>query len=228
MIETLFEDNHLLILNKPAGLLTQPAIDDDSLESRAKAYIKQSYNKPGEVFLHAAHRLDRGASGIVVFARTSKALSRLNHSIREGLWIKKYLACVEVHRDSCLELRSGRPQILEDHLLKQEYRAQVVCAAVQGAKRARLTYRCIKKELQSATLEIDLETGRYHQIRVQLSSRGAPILGDVKYGAEKKHPHAIALHHYELKLEHPVQKKELLIQASASTSPYKELKSILG
>lgn len=228
MVAVLYEDNHLLILNKPAGLLTQPALNRDSLETQAKAYIKQTRSKPGEVFLHAAHRLDRGASGAVVFACTSKALSRLNHSIREGEWKKMYFACCEKLPECQLNLDSKKPQILENYLLKKEHYAQIASTQIKGAKKAALAYRCIGQKAGVIVFEVDLDTGRYHQIRAQLSSKGAPILGDVKYGASKRQPHAIALHHAKLELRHPVEKSPLVIQAPINTNPYAELRLALG
>jgi len=163
----LFEDNHLLVVNKPAGLLTQPALENDSLETRAKAYIKSSCNKPGEVFLHAVHRIDRVTSGIIVFARTSKALARLNQSIRDGEWKKKYLACAQIKSECQLDLNEHATYALEDYLQKKEHQTCIVNSQAKGAKKAKLFYRCVNVTQDRAALEIELETGRYHQIRAQ-------------------------------------------------------------
>ncbi len=212
--KVLFEDNHLLVLNKPQGLLTQPEGDRDSLEDRGKAYIKKKSNKPGAVFLHPAHRLDRVASGIVVFAKTSKALSRLNASIRKGDWEKTYLARVSA-RSTSTPGKKGDVGHLEDYLKHAEFRAIKVDSEDPEAKKCTLDYVVLKEEKGSFLLEIDLHTGRYHQIRAQLSFRGWPILGDTKYGAYRleSESEGIALHHEHLKLIHPVGSKELEITA---------------
>jgi len=200
-MEILHEDNHLLIVSKPAGLLTQPGGKDrDSLEKQGKRYIKEKYQKPGLVFLEAAHRLDKASSGIVVFARTGKALKRLHEAIRRGEWKKRYLALIE----GVLPEDHG---VLEDYLVHGDHRAEIADAASPNAKHARLKYRYIGKRC----IEIDLETGRYHQIRVQLSSRGCPIVGDVKYGSIKAFPNqGIALHHASLEFIHPVTGKKIV------------------
>lgn len=205
MIHVIFEDNHLLVLNKPAGLVTQPnGIDRDSLESLAKAYIKEKYNKPGNVFLHAIHRLDKPVSGIVVFAKTSKALSRLNESIRNKQAKKIYHAWVE-----------GIPKLkeatLENYLIHDDYMATIGAKSTPGAKLARLSYRVIETKQNESLLEIILETGRYHQIRAQLSAAGHPILGDAKYGSKKRQTE-IALSHVRLEIEHPVTHEIMLFQ----------------
>ncbi len=206
MLDILYEDNHLLVLNKPAGLSTQPSEHhQNSLETEAKLWIKETTHKPGNVYLHAIHRLDRPVSGIVVFARTSKALSRLNESLRQKKAHKTYLALVE-----------GSPSpsgVLEHHLIHDSHRARIVTQDHSEAKIARLSYRVIEKKLH-ALVEITLDTGRYHQIRVQFSAIGCPILGDHKYGS--KHPwqaQGIALHHHKLTLPHPITKEELTFEA---------------
>lgn len=222
-VEVLFEDNHLLVLNKPQCLLTQPEGDRDSLEDRGKAYIKEKYNKPGAVFLHPAHRLDRVASGIVVFAKTSKALSRLNASIRKGDWEKTYLARVSACSTSNPG-KKGDARHLEDYLKHAEFRAIKVDSKDPEAKKCTLDYVVLEeqrsgKDKSVYLLEIDLHTGRYHQIRAQLSLRGWPILGDVKYGGDRLESEGIALHHKKLKLAHPVGDKELEITAPLPKGP---------
>jgi 23S rRNA pseudouridine1911/1915/1917 synthase len=210
--EILFEDNHLLVVNKPAGLLTQPSgTDQDSLEQRCKALIKQKYQKPGNVFLEAVHRLDKPASGIVVFARTSKALSRLNAAMRAKQSQKIYYALVE-----------GVPQPaesnLEHYLVHNDFIAEVSSVKDPDAKLCKLHYRLLKQYEGISLLEVILETGRYHQIRAQLAAIGHPILGDVKYGSH--HPFAsdaIALHHISLEIPHPT--KETLLQLKAPLPP---------
>lgn len=197
-LDVIYEDNHQLVVNKPAGLLTQPSgTAQDSLEAQAKLWIKQRYNKPGNVFLEAVHRIDKPVSGLVLFARTSKALSRLQEAMREKKSKKLYMAMVE----GTFEEKEG---ILEHFLIHDDHQARVTTSEKEG-KLARLHYRVIKTEGNQTLLEIDLETGRYHQIRVQLSAIGHPILGDKRYGSTKPyHEGAIALHHYNLQIPHPI------------------------
>jgi len=205
----LFEDNHLLVLCKTAGLLTQPSgTDQDSLETQAKTWLKAKYAKPGNVFLEAVHRLDKPASGVVVFAKTSKALSRLNQSIRDKNAKKDYYALVE-----------GTPKelegTLEHYLIHDDFKASVVAKSHPNAKASRLHYRVVEKKKEGTLLAIDLETGRYHQIRAQLSAIGCPIVGDRKYGSEKVlvQKEAIALHHIRLTIAHPVTKEPVTFEA---------------
>lgn len=219
-IDVLFEDNHLLVLNKPAGLLTQPTDEcQDSLESRAKAWLKSKYKKPGNVFLHVAHRLDKPVSGIVICCKTGKALSRLNASIRSKEIKKTYIALVEG------ELKS-RAGTLENYLKHDDFRAFVCTPDTKEAKFARLHYKVLKTlNLDSAVqdaksglkahtlLEIALETGRYHQIRCQCANAGFPIVGDEKYGAKRISSHQIALHHARLEMVHPVTRELLKFEA---------------
>ena len=204
----LYEDNHLLIVNKPAGLLTQPSgTDQENLEDICKAWIKETYHKPGKVFLEAVHRLDKPVSGIVVFARTSKALSRLNASMRAQELHKVYLAVIE----GLLHPSEG---ILEHYLVHDDYQSLVVPSGTPQAKLCRLHYRLIKDNEKYSLLEIVLETGRYHQIRAQLSAAGHPVVGDSKYkSTEIYRPQAIALHHTALRCPHPTQDKIIDIHA---------------
>ncbi|QVL57529.1 MAG: RluA family pseudouridine synthase [Simkaniaceae bacterium] len=204
-LEVLYEDNHLLALNKPAGLLTQPnQTDAPSLEDLAKGYIKKKYHKTGNVFLHPIHRLDKPVSGIVLFARTSKALSRLNAQMRARKIQKTYAAKVEGH----LEKKSGE---LRHQLTHGSHQAKV--EKTDDSKEAILSY-TVKKELAHSTLLlIDLHTGRYHQIRAQLSHIGHPILGDTKYGSTQKISR-LALHHTQLIFKHPITNETLIIKAN--------------
>ncbi|MBA3720836.1 MAG: RluA family pseudouridine synthase [Parachlamydiaceae bacterium] len=208
LIDVLYEDNHLLVVNKPSGLLTQPSgTEQDSLEQRAKEWIKVTYQKPGNVFLEAVHRLDKPASGIIVFGRTSKALSRLNESIRDKKTVKTYLALVE-----------GRPPKesgeLENYMVHDDYHAQIVSKSYPQAKIARLSYKTVKQFNDRTLLEINLETGRYHQIRLQLAEIGCPIIGDTKYGAKVLYTGSgIALHHGRLQFPHPVKQEIMTIEA---------------
>lgn len=208
-LEILFCDNHLLAIAKPAGLLTQPVPkrDEPSLEKQAKEWVKNEFNKPAAVFLHAVHRIDKPVSGVVLFARTGKALSRLNKSIREKEPSKEYLAIV-----------SGRsvPERgnLVNHLIHGSHKAKLVKAQSPGAKKSVLEYRKLKQEKEFSLLQINLITGRYHQIRIQLSAAGFPIVGDTRYGSPKKLPgNIIALHHHSLSIRHPVRKEKITFTA---------------
>jgi 23S rRNA pseudouridine1911/1915/1917 synthase len=207
-LDILFEDNHLLVVNKPAGLLTQPSGTQRlSIEELAKAWIKHKYQKPGNVFLESVHRLDKPVSGVVVFGKTSKALSRLNASMRDQLTRKYYYALVEGKMTS--------PQgVLEHYLVHDEFQAQVFTSPHPQAKLARLSYRIIEVKTGSTLLEIQLETGRYHQIRAQFAAIGHPIIGDEKYGSHVSFKgDGIALHHIRLQIPHPITKEPLLFEA---------------
>ncbi len=164
--QILYCDNHVLAVNKPAGLLTQDSgTGKDNLEDQAKAWIKEEFNKPGNVFLEAVHRIDRVVSGVVLFARTSKALTRLNEQMRAKSIDKIYHAVVQ-----------GNPKQNEAtlvHFLKHGDRTAIVSNQKdKDAKRSELHYRVLKQNSKSALLEIELDTGRYHQIRIQLSTNG--------------------------------------------------------
>ena len=206
----LYCDNHLLAADKPGGLLTQPSgTDEDSLEAQAKLYVKVTYSKPGNVFLEAVHRIDRPACGIVLFARTSKALTRANQAMRQKSCAKVYRAILE-----------GRPDkdsgTLTDWLRHDDFHAEIVRPDTPEAKPCTLQYRILKPLGTRRTLvEIALETGRYHQIRAQFASRGWPLVGDVKYGASAAYANgAIALQHYQLTVPHPTTGEPLVIQSA--------------
>ena len=209
-----YEDNHLLVVNKPAGMLTQPVPGDPrpSLEEEAKDYLKEVYNKPGRVFLHAVHRIDRQVSGLVIFARTDKALSRLNAAMRDGRIGKIYHALVEGRipgqMDKAVPLR---------HFLSHgSHRAVMSDKPAKGGREALLEYRVLKQTKTSSLIEVDLKTGRYHQIRAQLAYIGYPILGDRRYGAKMPFGSGeqIGLHSFRIKLMHPV--KDAVLQLSAA------------
>ena len=207
--EPIFCDNHLLVLDKPHGLLTQPSgTDEPSLEAAGKAWVKAAFDKPGAVFLEAVHRIDRVVGGLVLFARTSKALSRLNEAMRQGAVHKSYLAHVQ-----------GIPKqtegVLVDWLLHGDGAAVAVPEGTPEARRCELRYRLLEARRDgTALLEIDLKTGRYHQIRAQLSRAGWPIVGDTKYGGPPSGapPNGIALLSNCLELSHPVTKERLCFQ----------------
>lgn len=207
-IEVLYEDNHLLAVNKPAGLLTQPSgTSGDSLEARAKAWIKQTRNKPGEVFLHAVHRLDRPVSGIVLFARTSKALSRMNQLMRNREIRKIYHAVLT-------GTLPGLEGTLRHHLRHARMHSKVAREHEAGSREGILHYRVIDRSRTVSLVEIRLETGRYHQIRAQLAGSGCPVLGDERYGGQAwQECGAVALHHRCMEFAHPTLKTPLSIVA---------------
>ncbi|MFL2877184.1 MAG: RluA family pseudouridine synthase [Pontiellaceae bacterium] len=202
----LYADNHILAINKPRGILTQASGQLElNVEDWAREWVRVEKNKPGAVFLHAVHRLDRAVSGVVLFARTSKALSRLNQAMREGRSAKIYYACVEgipkQDKGTCI-----------NYILHGDYRAELATDKDPDAKKAILHYKVLRSKTDQALLEVELITGRYHQIRVQLSALGCPIKGDLKYGAQECSTR-IGLHHKQLKIEHPVKREPLLIVA---------------
>lgn len=204
----LYEDNHLLVADKPAGLLTQAdSTGHASLEDVVREYLRVSRRKEGGAFAHAAHRLDRDVSGIVLFALTSKALSRLNAQQRDGAWVKKYRAWVQ----------GGPPQpsgTLVHWLAHVSHRAEVLAASDPSARECRLEYEVIRRERDRSLLGILLHTGRYHQIRAQLAAAGWPVLGDSKYGSTTDwRAGGIALRHTFLSLTHPVKQTELRFEA---------------
>lgn len=194
-------DNHILIALKPAGWLTQPdGTSTPDLESALKEWVKQTYHKPGAVFLHAVHRLDKPVSGLVLFARTSKALSRLNEEVRAGRIRRIYTAEVE-------GLLSQEEGCLEHFIEHGEHRA--ILSSPQRGQRARLHYWVEKRMADRTRIRIELETGRYHQIRIQCAAIGHPVVGDVRYGAKGREAEGIGLHCQELFFQHPVTKEEL-------------------
>lgn len=202
-LKPLYIDNHLLALDKPGGLLTQPSgTTDSSLEEFGKAYIKERFGKPGAVFLEAVHRIDRGVCGVVLFARTSKALSRMNAVMRAGKCEKIYRAIVSGQ----LKAPEGR---LTDWLRHDDFHAEITLPGADGARECTLSYKVVQTLPGGfSLLEIHLETGRYHQIRAQLSHAGCPIVGDARYGGlPNTHlkRNCIALQHYQLKTPHPVK-----------------------
>ncbi len=196
----LFFDNHILVVFKPAGLATQPSVGNEAnLEDWAKKWLKAEIKKDGNVFLVPIHRLDKPVSGLVLFARSSKALSRLNEMMRERKISKRYHAEIE----GKLPIDEGT---LEHYLVHDKFMARVADAKEPEAKRAFLSYRTLWPQM----IEVELETGRYHQIRAQFAAIGCPIVGDSKYGSKKNFPdQMIALQHVQLDFLHPVTKAQL-------------------
>ncbi len=208
--DVLYEDNHLLIVNKPAGMLVQgDKTGDVPLVEHGKVYLKQKYHKPGDVFLGVVHRLDRPVSGVVVLARTSKALARMNKLFQEKQVTKTYWALVDKEPPQASDT-------LSHWLTKnpQKNRATAHRRQVPHSKSAILTYRLLIHRAPLYLLEVTPQTGRPHQIRVQLASVGCPIRGDLKYGATKANDNAsISLHARALSFVHPVKREPLRVIA---------------
>jgi 23S rRNA pseudouridine1911/1915/1917 synthase len=206
----IYEDNHLLIVNKAPGILVQgDETGDAPLAELCKTYVKKKYNKPGAVFMGVVHRLDRPVSGIVVLARTSKALERMNALFRERETKKTYWAVV-----------GNRPQATQAtliHWLQKDEKKNKTTAYTRetlGAQRSELNYQMLKQAGEKFLLEVNPITGRPHQIRVQLSTMGCPIVGDLKYGAPDANPDgSICLHARALEFVHPVKKEVMRFES---------------
>ncbi|HTF82234.1 MAG TPA: RluA family pseudouridine synthase [Cytophagales bacterium] len=219
-IHILLEDNHYLILNKPAGILVQPDNSKDpSLVDLAKEYLKKAYNKPGKVFCEAAHRIDRPVSGLIILAKTSKGVERMNELFRLKQIQKTYWAIVE-----------QKPPMQEErltHWLRKENGRNISKAydhEAVNSQKAELSYKLLQQlEGNRWLLEVNLHTGRHHQIRLQLSHIGCPILGDVKYRSHRPTgDHCIALHAREIKFAHPISKEAIEIKAPLPDKKYWE------
>lgn len=206
----LYEDNHIIAVNKICSEIVQgDKTGDEPLSETLKKYLKEKYNKPGEVFLGVTHRLDRPVSGVVVFAKTSKALTRLNEMFRNQEVKKTYWAIVKNRPEET----EGR---LEHYLVRNEKQNKSVAHSkmVPNAKKASLSYKLISHSDNYFLLEVQLETGRHHQIRCQLAKMGCPIKGDLKYGFPRSNPSGgISLHARYVEFVHPVSKQ--LIQITA-------------
>lgn len=207
-LSVLYEDNHLLAIFKPAGLLVQgDRTGDETALELAKKYLKTKYKKPGNVFLGLVHRLDRPVSGVVVFARTSKAASRLAAEFHDRRVDKAYLAVVT----GTVPEDQGEIESLVERAHK---RSRVVGRPSVRAKAAVLSYRVLSRRKNKTLLEVVPRTGRFHQIRLQLADRGYTVVGDLKYGAGEPLPdRSIALHSARLSFRHPVQEKTVTIAA---------------
>lgn len=206
----LFEDNHVIVVNKlPSEIVQGDKTGDSPMSDAIKAYLKEKYNKPGNVFCGVVHRLDRPTSGAVIFARTSKALERLNAQFREKETNKVYWAIVE-------NKPANSERKLVHHLRKNESqnKSYVVDAKTNGAKEAILSYKLIQSSERYHLMEIALETGRHHQIRAQLAAIGCIIKGDVKYGAKRSNEDgSICLHARKISFIHPTTKEEITVVA---------------
>ena len=215
-MQVLYEDNHIIAVSKTCHEIVQgDKTGDTPLSETVKAYIKEKYNKPGEVFLGVTHRLDRPTTGVVLFARTSKALTRLNAMFQSHEQIRKtYWAIVSTDNGNRI-MDKGEVR-LENYLWRNEKQNKsfVVKPGTKDAKRAVLTYKAIAHSERYTLLEINLETGRHHQIRCQLAAIGCPIKGDLKYGAKRSNPDGgISLHARRIEFVHPVSKQDIVITA---------------
>ncbi|NVJ87978.1 MAG: RNA pseudouridine synthase [Flavobacteriaceae bacterium] len=209
-LQVLFEDNHIIVINKRSGDITQgDKTNDKPLSDVVKDYIKDKYNKPGNVYLGVVHRLDRPTSGIIIFARTSKALERLNKILRDKKITKTYWAIVK-----------NTPKKTEETLINylkknpKNNKSSVFSKEISGSKKAILHYKVLRSLDNYYLLEINLETGRHHQIRAQLSAIGLPIKGDLKYGFNRSNKDgSIHLHARKIEFTHPVSKDKIIITA---------------
>ena len=208
-IDVIFEDNHLIAVNKKSGEIVQgDKTGDEPLSERVKKYLKVKYNKPGNVFLGTIHRIDRPTSGIVIFAKTSKALSRMNEKFRQNKISKTYWAIVK-------NRLPNKNDLLEHYLLKNQKKNKSFLSTEEKGKLSILEYNFLNNLNNYFLYEIFPKTGRHHQIRVQLSTMGSPIKGDLKYGSKRSNPNGgINLHAKKIDFNHPVTKENVSIEAN--------------
>lgn len=224
-LKVLYEDNHIIVVEKPPNIPSQgDKTNDENMLDIIKGYIKEKYNKPGNVYVGLVHRLDRPVGGVMVFAKTSKAASRLSEQVRNKIFKKEYLAIV----DGKLENKSGT---LEDYLLKNEKNnmSKVVPENTKNAKYAKLDYEVLKydSDINLSVLKVLLHTGRHHQIRVQLANCGHSICGDQKYGTRGRGKQ-ISLWAYSLTIVHPITKEEMKFEdVPEKIGPWSILKDII-
>lgn len=206
MVKVIYEDNHLLVVEKPVNILSQgDDTNDKDMVNLLKQYIKEKYNKPGNVFIGLVHRLDRPVGGVMVFAKTSKAASRLSEQIRNKTFKKTYRAVIHGTMDK-------EESILKDYLYKNKKTnmVSVVNKNHKEAKNAELSYKTLDTKNRLSLVEIDLKTGRPHQIRVQFSSRKHPLFGDQRYGqGVNKVGQQISLWSYKIEIQHPTTKEKM-------------------
>ena len=210
MVNVVYEDNHIIIVNKTASEIVQgDKTGDKPLSETVKEYLKAKYNKPGNVFIGVTHRLDRPVSGLVVFAKTGKALARLNEMFRTGKVKKTYWAIVK-------NLPPAEEDTLTHYLVRNEKQNKSYAYDTEkpGSKQAVLHYRLLSRSDRYCLLEVDLKTGRHHQIRCQLAKIGCPIKGDLKYGFPRSNPDgSISLHARCVSFEHPVSHQLIEVEA---------------
>ena len=206
MVKVIYEDNHLLVVEKPVNILSQgDDTNDKDMVNLLKSYIKEKYNKPGNVFIGLVHRLDRPVGGVMVFAKTSKAASRLSEQVRNKSFKKTYRAVIH-------GTMNKKEDTLKDYLYKNKKTnmVSVVNKNHKDAKNAELDYKTLKSKNNFSLVEIDLKTGRPHQIRVQFSSRKHPLFGDQRYGQDvNKVGQQIALWSYKIEITHPTTKEKM-------------------
>lgn len=200
-LNVIYEDNHIIVVEKPAGIPTQADYTKDpDMYNLVRDYIREKYNKPGQAFVGIVHRLDRPVGGIMVFAKTSKGASRLSEQVRNRTFKKIYLAEIKGHLDN----KTGT---LENYLIKTEKKNMsfVTTEDDKNGKLAKLDYQVIKEKEDSSIIKVTLHTGRHHQIRVQFSNIGHPLIGDAKYGKDKKGRSEVMLWAYSLEFKHPTK-----------------------
>ncbi len=226
MLDILYEDNHLIVCYKPKGLLSQPDISDEiDITKLLKDYIKEKYNKPGNVYLGNVHRLDRNTEGVMVFTKTSKAAARLSEDIKNHTFKKEYLAVVEGSVQN-------KKDTLIDYLKKDEKLLKSIITNNKSDQEAILNYEVIdytKVDNRETTLvKIELKTGRFHQIRVQMSNIGHPLYNDNKYGAKGSQLHELPLQAYKLTFYHPVTKEVMSFSKVNYDYVFKYYKDIIN
>ena len=211
MINILYEDNHLLVVEKPVGVLSQAdSSNNPDMLTLLKKYLKEKYNKPGNVYLGLVHRLDKNVGGVMVFAKTSKAAARLSKQVRDKEMKKTYLAiCSSIIKEN------GE---YKDYLKRVEYKSIVV--PKEEGKLALLTYEILDSKNNTTLVKVNLKTGRHHQIRVQFAHHNHPLLGDERYG--KKGKYSIALYAYSLSFYHPITKELLTFRSKPNFGYFKE------
>lgn len=222
-MRVVYEDNHIIIVYKESGEIVQgDKTGDTPLSETVKEYIKEKYQKPGAVFLGVVHRLDRPVSGLVVFARTSKALTRLNNMFRDGEVHKTYWAIVGASLMNSEEVKSEGWHTLEHWLVRneQQNKSYAYDHEVPRSKKAMLRYRMIGHSDRYSLVEVQLLTGRHHQIRCQLAAIGCPIKGDLKYGARRSNADgSISLLSHRVEFVHPVSKETIVVESPLPADP---------